>query len=181
MTGKTRNQRPGSTRLPRPSESALIRYARLVFRETYLLQFALALVTLWILFAAGLYFAERRAAEPIISSFGDALYWGIAAFTTAGIADSQASPLSQLIGGLWIVVGSVIFFGIIVATITGYFMRPVQHPFHRLIELIEYNLEHVQELTVDELDLLKETTDTLILHVENTKKDHADTESASRS
>jgi voltage-gated potassium channel len=43
----------------------------------------------------------------------------------------------------------------------------------RLINLIEYNLEHIQDLTVEELDLLKETTDALIQHVEKTKEEHA--------
>jgi voltage-gated potassium channel len=48
----------------------------------------------------------------------------------------------------------------------------VQHPFRRLINLIEYNLEHIQDLTLEELDLLKETTSALILHVEKTKEEH---------
>lgn len=158
-------------RLRRSHESALGRYARSMLRDTYLVRFTLSLLVLWILFATALYFAEQRASQPVISGFGEALYWGIAAFSTAGIADAPSSPLSQLIGGLWIVIGSVIFFGIIVGTITGYFMRPVQRPFRRLINLIEYNLEHLQELTVEELDLLRETTDALILHMERIKED----------
>ncbi len=63
----------------------------------------------------------------------------------------------------------MVFFGIIVATITGYFMRPMQRPVRRIVDLIEYNLEHLSELSVEELDLLKETTDSLILHMERLK------------
>jgi voltage-gated potassium channel len=159
-------------KLRRPSDSALARYVRSTFRETYLPHFSLALVLSWLAFATALYFAEQSADQPVISSYGEALYWGVAAFSTAGIADTPAAPLSQLIGGLWIVVGSVIFFGIIVASVTGYFMRPVQHPLRRLINLIEYNLEHIQDLTVEELDLLKETTDALIEHAEKTREEH---------
>jgi voltage-gated potassium channel len=132
------------------------------------------LVALWLLFSAGLYFAEQRAIEPVITSYAEALYWGIAAFSTAGIANMPSAQLSQLIGGAWIVVGSVIFFGIIIATITGYFMRALQRPAHRLVETIEYNLEHLQDLSVEELDLLKDTVDALILHMERVKQKDSD-------
>jgi voltage-gated potassium channel len=143
--------------------------------ETPLVHFVILLVIMWLLFAAALYLAEQRAIEPVISSYGEALYWGIAAFSTAGIADMPSAPLSQLVGGAWIVVGSVIFFGIIVATVTGYFMRSLQRPVHRLVETIEYNLEHLQDLSVEELDLLKDTVDALILHMERVKQRENDT------
>ena len=97
------------------------------------------------------------------------MYWGIAAFSTAGIADAPVSGISQIIGGLWIVLGSVLFFGTIVATVTTYFMRPMQRPHKKIIDTVEYNLEQLEDLTVDELDLLKETVDTLIGHVERLK------------
>ena len=164
--------RARATTLRRPRDSSLTRYVNSILRETYLPHFTLALLVSWLSFATALYFAEQAADEPVISSYGEALYWGIAAFSTAGIADTPASPVSQLIGGVWIVVGSVIFFGIIVASVTGYFMHSVQHPFRRLINLIEYNLEHMQDLTLEELDLLKETTSALIEHVEKTKEEH---------
>ncbi len=128
------------------------------------------LVILWFAFSTGLYFAERGTEGATITSYGDALYWGIAAFSTAGIADTPQSDIAQLIGAIWIVVGSVIFFGTIVATITTYFMRPMQRPAKKIIDTIEYNLEQLNDLTIDELDLLKETVDTLIIHVERLKK-----------
>ena len=56
------------------------------------------------------------------------------------------------------------------ATITTYFMRPMQRPGKKIIDTIEYNLEQLNELTIDELDLLKETVDTLITHVERLKE-----------
>ena len=95
---------------------------------------------------------------------------GIAAFSTAGIADTPISSTAQLIGGLWIVLGSVLFFGTIVATVTSYFMRPMQRPHKKIIDTIEYNLEQLNELTLDELDLLRKTVDTLINHVERLKE-----------
>jgi len=128
------------------------------------------LVVLWIMFSTGIFLAERGTEGAALNSYGDALYWGIAAFSTAGIADTPISGTAQLIGGLWIVIGSMLFFGTIVATVTTYFMRPMQRPHKKIIDTIEYNLEQLNDLTIDELDLLKETVDTLIAHVEHLKE-----------
>jgi voltage-gated potassium channel len=128
------------------------------------------LIILWLIFSAGLYLAERGIEGAAITSYGKALYWGIAAFSTAGIADTPKSSIAQLLGGTWIVIGSVLFFGTIVATVTTYFMRPMQRPHKKIIDTIEYNLEQLDDLTIDELDLLKETVDTLIVHVEHLKE-----------
>ncbi|WP_455219950.1 ion transporter [Kaarinaea lacus] len=132
------------------------------------------LVLLWLLFSAGVYQAEHNIEGTSIHTYGEALYWGVAAFSTAGIADKPISSAAQVIGGLWIIIGSVLFFGAIVATITTYFMRPMQRPHKKIIETIEYNLEQLNELSLDELDLLKETVDTLIVHVEHLKEKHAE-------
>lgn len=128
------------------------------------------LIALWLLFSGGVYFAERSASGTAINSYGEALYWGVAAFSTAGIADTPKSGMALVIGGLWIVIGSGLFFGTIVATITTYFMRPMQRPHKKIIDTIEYNLEQLDDLTLDEIDLLKETIDTLIAHVEHLKE-----------
>jgi voltage-gated potassium channel len=48
-------------------------------------------------------------------------------------------------------------------------MRPMQRPHKKIIDTIEYNLEQLEDLSIDELDLLKETVDTLITHVEHLK------------
>jgi voltage-gated potassium channel len=127
------------------------------------------LVLLWVSFSAAIYLAEQGVTGTSIETYGNALYWGVAAFSTAGIADAPVSGSAQLIGGIWIVLGSVLFFGTIVATVTTYFMRPMQRPHKKIIDTIEYNLEQLEDLSIDELDLLKETVDTLIEHVERLK------------
>lgn len=126
-------------------------------------------IVLWLLFAAGFYLAESRTQNPVIHSFGNALFWGVAAFSTPGIADTPTSGAAQLIGALWIIIGATLFFGTIEATVTTYFMRPMQRPGKRIIDTIEYNLEQLNDLTFEVLDLLKETVDTLIIHVERLK------------
>ena len=123
----------------------------------------------WLAFSVGLYLAERGADGTTINSMGDGLDWGIAALSGAGIADTPVTGTGQLVGGFWMIFGSVLFFGTLVATVTSYFLRPFQRPHRRIIDTIEYNLEQLEDLTIDELDLLKETVDTLIDHVEKLK------------
>lgn len=152
----------------------LQRFLRDVLEHTPFVHLLLLLVALWLLFAGGLYLAEARQAAPVIASYGDALYWGVAAFSTAGIAAMPLSGVGKLIGGLWIVLGSVIFFGAIVSTVTAYFMRPLNRPARQIIDTIEYNLERLDDLSLEELDLLKETSDALIEHMELIKTAKAD-------
>jgi voltage-gated potassium channel len=147
----------------------LTRFIRDVVAETPFLKMVILLVILWMAFSGAMYFVEKPSADSSIHSLLDALYWGIAAFSTAGIADTPATDTGKLIGGTWIIVGSVIFFGSIVATVTTYFMRPLQRPARRIVDTIEYNLEMLDELSIEELDLLKKTTDTLIEHMEGLK------------
>jgi voltage-gated potassium channel len=141
-----------------------------IYRHTPFIGMVILLVAGWLLFSGGLFLAERGAEGTSIDTYGKALYWGIAAFSTAGIADTPVSGVARFIGGIWIVIGSVLFFGAIVATVTSYFMRPLQRPHKKIIETIEYNLEQLEELTIEELDLLKDTVDMLIVHVEQLKK-----------
>lgn len=150
-------------------QTRLKRFVKDVSTYTPFTKLVLLLVLLWLVFAAGMYLAERGVAGSSIDSYGKALYWGVAAFSTAGIAGAPVSTMAMLIGGVWIVIGSVLFFGAIVATVTTYFMRPMQRPHKKIIDTIEYNLEQLEDLTIDELDLLKETVDTLIVHVEHLK------------
>ena len=103
---------------------------------------------------------EQTAALPHCGQYGP----------VAGIADPPVTPLAKLIGGVWIVLGSTLFFGAIVATVTAYFMRPLQRPARQIVETIEFNLEHLDALSIEELDLLKSTVDTLIEHMERVKR-----------
>jgi voltage-gated potassium channel len=140
-----------------------------VVLHTPVVKMAFLLVVLWMLFSAGIYFGERGVEGSTITSYGKALYWGVAAFSTAGIADMPVNSISETIGAIWIILGSILFFGAIVATVTAYFMRPLQRPSKQIIDTIEYNLEQLDDLSIEELELLKDTTDSLIVHVERLK------------
>lgn len=147
----------------------LRRFVRDVVAHTPIIKLLALLVVLWLCFSGGMYWAESSSSSTALTSYGSALYWGVAAFSTAGIADTPVTGAAQLIGGIWIVVGSALFFGTVVATITGYFLRPLQRPARQIIDTIEYNLEQLEDLSIEELDLLKETIDTLIEHMERLK------------
>jgi len=168
-SGTQRNTRRRAVKLHVAHSPRIGRYLHGILTQTYFLRFVGMLITLWLVFAAAIYLSERGLAASAISSYGRALYWGIAAFSTAGIADTPQSAVGQLFGGIWIVIGSTIFFGIIIATVTSYFMRPMQSPVAQIVDTIEYNLEHLDDLSIDELELLKRTTDALILHTERLK------------
>lgn len=150
----------------------LRKFSRDVILHTPLLRMVALLVILWLVFSACIFFIERGVEGAAIKTYGDALYWGIAAFSTAGIADTPRTGLAKTVGGVWIVIGSILFFGTMVATVTAYFMRPLQRPHRQIIDTIEYNLEQLDELSIEDLDLLKETTDALIIHMERLKERH---------
>lgn len=159
----------------------LQRFTREIIDETPFIRLVLVLLISWTAFAAALYLAERHVPGTSIVHYPDALYWCVAAFTTAGIADRPLTGIGRLIGATWMITGSILFFGAIVATITSYFMRPLQRPAKKIVETIEYNLERLDDLSVEELELLKRTTDGLIMHMERVlknqeKKDQADLE-----
>jgi len=154
-------------------QTRLRRFIQDIFVYTPITRMVMLLIALWLIFSAGVYLAEDNTEGSAITTYSEALYWGVAAFSTAGIADTPKSGTAQLIGGIWIVIGSVLFFGTIVATITSYFMRPMQRPHKRIIDTIEYNLEQMDDLNVEELDLLKKTVDTLIANVERLKAKQA--------
>jgi len=149
--------------------SRVRRFLRDVVAETPFVKMLILLVCLWVAFSVAMYLAESGARDASIRGILDALYWGVAAFSTAGIADTPVTVAGKLVGGIWIIVGSVIFFGTVVATVTAYFMRPLQRPVRRIVETIEFNLEQLDELTVEELEVLKRTTDTLIEPMERLK------------
>lgn len=146
------------------------RFLAEVMAHTPLTKLVLLMVILWMAFSGMMYLAERQADGAAIHTYGEALYWGVAAFSTAGIADTPVTGAAQVVGAIWIVIGSTLFFGTIVATITTYFMRPMQRPHKMIVDTIEYNLEQLDDLTPEEIDLVKGTVDVLLEHVERLKE-----------
>ena len=66
-----------------------------IVSRTLFLQMVALLALLWMAFSAAIFLVERGVEGSAIRSFGDALYWGIAALSTAGIADSPVTGASK--------------------------------------------------------------------------------------
>jgi len=157
---RTRERRKRLKMAPRTPE--IIRAFRGIVTQTPFLQMIILLIVLWLIFSAGIYFADRNASGTTITNYGNALYCAVAAYSTAGIANMPVTMAGKVLCALWMTFGSAIFFGAIVAGVTVYFMRPLQRPTKQIISTIEYNMEQLDKLSVDELKVLKETTDGLI-------------------
>jgi voltage-gated potassium channel len=66
-----------------------------IVSHTPFIKMIMVLLILWLIFSAGIYHAERGVRGAAVESFGEALYWGIAAFSTAGIANSPETGLGK--------------------------------------------------------------------------------------
>lgn len=119
-------------------------------------------VALWLFFSTGFYFAEHEAIGSGIEHYSEALWWGVVAMTTMGTAPMPVSGAGQTVGAIWAILGCLIFYGMIIATVTSYFMRPQRRPTRAVISTVQYNLEALEDLSLEELETLKEVADVLI-------------------
>jgi voltage-gated potassium channel len=145
-----------------PRMPAILVFTKDLVIHTPFLQMFILLIFVWLGLSVGIYFAEHNAEGTSILTYGDALYTALAGFSTSGIAAMPVTSWGKVFCAFMMVIGSAIFFGAIVAAITVYFMRPLQRPKKQLISTIEYNLEQLEGLSIEELELLKETADNLI-------------------
>jgi voltage-gated potassium channel len=154
-----------------PNVPALFRFLKDTFTRTPFLPMLSALVALWLLFALGVYFVEHGAAGTEITSYGRALFCGVAGFSTAGISPVPITGAGQILCGIWMALGSLLFFGIIVATVTAYFQLPHRRPSTEIAATLQYNLERLEDLSLEELETLKESANGLIeLRIEQLKE-----------
>ena len=153
-----------------PNIPGIIRFLRVIVTETPFVPMIFIIAILWLLFSTGFYFAEHGASGSGIDYYSDALWWGIVAMTTMGTAPIPVTGAAQIVGGIWTILGCIIFYGMIIASVTVYFMRPRQRPTKQIIATVQYNLEQLEDLSLEELELLKETTDGLIdVHIGKAK------------
>jgi len=134
-----------------------------IVRDTPLLPLLLLLAGFWLFFSFGVYLAERLVNEQF-HSFGYTLWWTFTAMQTQGAnSPGPITPLGMLLGGIWSVIGTVIFFGVIIATIYAYYMVPRNRRHSKLIvDAIEYNLSEIDHLSVDELIALRDAVTNLV-------------------
>ena len=145
-----------------PNLPAGAKFIRIIITQTPFVPIFSILIVLWLLFSAAFYFAEHNANPEHVSSYGQALWWTMAAIETMGTPYKPITTAGELIGGIWAILGVMLFWGMIVASVTVYFARRKEGTVKQIVSTVEYNLERLDDLSVEELELLKETTDRLI-------------------
>jgi voltage-gated potassium channel len=166
-------QRPGDQVLRRrrepkrrlrvaPNIPAAFKFVKVIVTQTPFLPMFSALIVLWLLVSAGFYFAEHSANPEHVSSYGQALWWTMAAIETMGTPYKPVTTAGEVIGGIWAIFGVMLFWGMIVASVTVYFTRRREGTVKQIISTVTYNLEQLENLSSQELEVLKETTDRII-------------------
>lgn len=155
---RVRRRRPRRRLRFTPDVPGVIRFLKQITNETPLIPLLFALIALWLLSSWGVYLAERGANEQI-NSYGYALWWTFTAMQTQGA--NSPGPLTapgMIIGSIWSILSTIAFFGVVIATLYAYFMLPRRRPSRELIGALQYNLEQLENLSVEELEVLRDTT-----------------------
>jgi len=155
---RIRRRRPRRRLRITPDIPGVFRFLKQIVTETPLIPLTLALIVLWLLASWGVYLAERGANEQI-SSYGYALWWTFTAMQTQGA--NSPGPITapgMIIGSIWSIFSTIAFFGVVIATLYAYFMLPKRRPSREIVSALQYNLEQLENLSIDELEVLRETT-----------------------
>ena len=141
-----------------PDIPGIFRFLRQITNETPLIPLSLTLIGLWLLSSWGVYLVERGANEQT-NSYGYALWWTFTAMQTQGAnSPGPVTTPGMIIGSIWSIFSTIAFFGVIIATIYAYFMLPRRRPSREIIGALQYNLEQLDNLSIDELEVLRDTT-----------------------
>jgi voltage-gated potassium channel len=125
---------------------------------------------LWLVFSAGLYFAEAGATGSAINSYPEGLWAGVVLMTTAGTMTEPVTTAGHVVGAIWTILGCFLFYGTIIASASAYFLLPLTSYFllprrgeqSRLVGTIQYNLGRLEDLSEEDLEALEqETTDVI--------------------
>lgn len=145
-----------------PNVPGVVRFLRIIVTQTPFVPMVLILTILWLLFSTVFFYVEHGASATEITDYSHALWWGVVAMTTMGTTHIPVSGAGQIVGGIWAVLGCVIFYGAIIASVTVYFTHRRESTVKQIISTVAYNLERLDDLSLEELEVLKETTDGLI-------------------
>ncbi len=155
---RIRRRRPHGRLRIIPHIPGVLRFLGDVVTSTPLIPLLLALTVLGLLSSWGIYLAEHSVNEQI-SSYTNALWWSFTAMQTQGAnAPGPITTAGMIIGAVWSIFSTIAFFGVIIGTLYSYFMLPRRRPSRELISALQYNLEEMENLSIDELETLKETT-----------------------
>ena len=145
-----------------PHIPGVLRFFRDITSETPLVPLLLALVVFWLCFSLGVYLVEGPGNEQF-HSYWYTLWWTFTAMHTQGAnSPGPITPLGMIIGGAWSIIGTAIFFGVIIGTIYAYYMVPRRRHSKVIIDALQYNLDEIEYLAVDELMALRDTVTNIV-------------------
>jgi len=72
--------------------------------------------------------------------------------TQGANAPGPVTTSGIVIGAIWSIFGTIAFFGVIIGSLYAYYIYP------RRRSAIQYNLEELENLSLDELEALRDTT-----------------------
>ena len=145
-----------------PSIPGILRFLLDIVRETPFVPLLLVLVFLWLFFSLLVYLVEGPVNEQF-HSYWFTLWWTFTAMQTQGAnSPGPVHPLGMIIGGIWSVIGTVIFFGVIIATIYSYYMIPKRRRSKVIVDALQYNLSEIEYLSIDELAALRDTVTNIV-------------------
>lgn len=157
-----RKQRNRARRLKiAPNVPSTIKVIKFILQQTPFVPMFGLFVVLWLIFAAFFFLAEHQV-NPDVSSYGQALWWGMATVETMGTPYKPLTTVGEVVGGIWAVMGVMLFWGAIIASVTAYFAKRKEGTVKQIVSTLEYNLEHMDDLSIEELKLLKETAASVI-------------------
>ncbi len=141
-----------------PHMPDFFRFLKDAFTRTPLIPMLMVLLISMFVFSGLLYAFESGTGNEHIKSFGDALFWVIAVMETMGMSSVLTTTKAKVLMGLWAFVGCGLFWGVLIATITAYFQLPRRRPSQEIISTVQYNLERIEDLSLEELEALRTVT-----------------------
>jgi voltage-gated potassium channel len=131
--------------------------------QTPVLGMIAALAVLVVLAPIPVFLFERGAEGARMTSYWVALWWAVSAFTTAGHSNIEAVTVGgRVVGSLYTIAAVGLFFGSVLAAFSSYFILTWRRPKRQLVDTINYYLQRIEDLTVEELEDLADMTSGLL-------------------
>ena len=141
--------------------------------QTPVVGMIVALAILVVLGPIPVYLFERGVEDPQMTSYWVALWWAVSAFSTVGHSDVEVLSVGgRIVGSIYTVASVGLFFGSVIAAFSSYFLLTWRRPKRQLVDTINYYLQRIEDLTVEELEDLDEMTRGLL----HTAKERAEEE-----
>ncbi len=145
-----------------PNIPGVIRFFGDIIHETPFVPLCFVIIVIFLISSLGIFLAEQPVNSQF-DTFGHTLWWSFTAMQTQGAnSPGPITPLGMIIGAIWSIIGTVAFFGVIIATFYAYYVDTKRRPSKVIIDALQYNLEELYNLSVDELGALKDIVTNMV-------------------